>query len=166
MIYEEGNDRDQFAANVRSRLIAAGREAGVFPYKAPVDPAVLISILRSTFRPTASVLIGSPEQVRTIITETAKAPSLSRADGHRWLFSSSAKDPVLLASSAVAHELDGMLGAAPTKGGGAIADDFHRRFIAAYGTEPVSAQASFDAAFLVMLSAAWASNDEIGRAHV
>ena len=162
VISEEGDDRAQFADNVRGRLVDAGRDARVFEYSKPLNPIALVAKLNADLRPNASVVIGSPAQVRTLITEGARSPGLQRSDGHRWLFSSSSRDPVTLGTPLVAAELEGMLGVAPSRGTGGLAKTFRDNFVGAFGTEPSTASAAYDAMFLVMLASHWGSETTSG----
>jgi len=155
VIFEDGNDRGQFATNVRDLLVDAGRDARVFGFTNPLMPIGLVGALREDLRPKASVVIGSPSQVRSLVTEGARTPGLQRSDGHRWLFSSSSRDPVTLATPLVSAELEGMLGVAPNRGSGALANTFRSRFMNAFGAEPQTAAAAYDAMFLVMLASHW-----------
>jgi hypothetical protein len=162
VIYERGSDRDQFATNVTNRLRDAGRTAEPFSYDPPVDAIELFARVKAKVQLTASVLMGSPPQLRAIITQAASTPGFEVTDGHQWLLTSTAKDPSVLSTSVVANALEGQLGVAPSQATGALGDDFRARYTMAYGVAPSTAASSHDAAFLVMLSAAWNSADQNG----
>ncbi len=161
VIAEAGNDREMFADNVRQRLVSLGRDARAFIFQSPVSAPGLVASITMNFAPTASVLIGSPNNIRSILAETSRSPGLRANDGHRWLLSSSAKDPITLSTPVAAAELEGMLGASPAPGQGALATAFRTRFLNAFGTEPLGAASSYDAMYLVMLASTWRSAEGV-----
>lgn len=159
VIFEAGDDRDQFAQNLQSRLVDAGRDARVFSYDVPLNAGQLVSALNADLRPTASVFLGSSAALVAVVTESARTKGLQRSDGHRWLLSSATRSPVTLSNPLVATELEDMLGVAPTQGTSGLATAFRKRFSAVYGAEPVKASAAYDAMFTVMLATSWSETD-------
>ncbi|MBI3181890.1 MAG: ABC transporter substrate-binding protein [Myxococcales bacterium] len=112
----------------------------------------------SSFGPQATVLIAFPDDAVRVTTAAAQKANLTKASGHRWLFTDSAKDPTLVSGSP-AGELDAAYGTAPAQGAGAAFQSFSERFLAKYQVkaEDYSFTAhSYDAMYVLALGAAYA----------
>lgn len=152
VVYQNDEARDELAHEISGRVADAGRNTLEFPYPAKVDAIGLIAKIKIDLGPTASVLIGAPAQIQSVISEASTSIALERANGHRWLLTSSAKSPALFVTPVVARQLEGALGVAPTQGKDTV---FASRIATAYGVDSLTAPSGYDAAFMVMLSAAW-----------
>lgn len=108
----------------------------------------------------AVVLVAFPPDVKAYVTAAQTYPNLTRDGGFRWYLTDAAKDPDVL-SPASRGPLEGTLGTAPAQGAGGAFSAFRDSFRGRYqNTDPLSfsfTSHSYDAAWLVMLSAAWAS---------
>src|SRR5439155_10450195 len=113
----------------------------------------------AAFAPQLTVLIGFPEDdTRIIDAALSSHPGLTRAQGHRWFFSDSAKDPALLTAT-TKPEVDGSYGTAPAQGDPAnpAFTNFTDRFSSKYhvdATQYSFTSHSYDAMYLVGLAAA------------
>lgn len=110
--------------------------------------------------PRATVLIGFPPDVREVVTRAQAYSNLTRDAGHRWYLTDAAKDPAVLTPTTRAP-LEGSLGTAPSQGAGVAFTSFRDSFRGRYNnTDPLTfsyTSHSYDAMWLVMLSAAWAT---------
>lgn len=127
-------------------------------YDATGDLSATVGLL-NTFDPDLTVFVGFPPEIRTVVNLAKTKLNLSKAAGHRWLFTDSAKDPAILQDGTL-PELSGSLGTAPAQGDGATFPSFRDRFTVRFGVDPSNfsfTSHSYDAMYLVMLSAAWAT---------
>ncbi len=146
------------SAGLRARLPARFQVKEVF-YELNDDITQAVNDLNA-FAPALTMVVGFPPDLRNIVTLAKTKAALNRASGHRWLFSDSAKDPALLTTETL-PELAGSFGTAPAQGAGSTFPSFRDRFITKYSADPTSfsfTSHSYDAMYLLMLSAAWASN--------
>ncbi len=143
-------------------LLGAGYENTRHEYREGVaDSYANVAIGLTNGIPRATVLIGFPPDVREVITRAQTYPNLSRTDGgHRWYLTDAAKDPAVLTPT-TRGPLEGSLGTAPAQGAGGAFTSFRDSFRGRYNnTDPLTfsyTSHSYDATWLVMLSAAWAS---------
>lgn len=110
------------------------------------------------FNPDLTVLVGFPEDVGRMVTAASTAAQLSRASGHRWFFTDSAKDPGIVSRSP-AGELEGSYGTTPAQSSGPAYPAFQSRFLGKYGIDPIGfafIAHSYDAMYAVALGAAHA----------
>lgn len=131
------------------------------PYNNADDLTAAVGVLNA-FAPNLTVLVGFPPEIRQIVNLAKTKSALSRAAGHRWLFTDSAKDPAILQDGTLS-ELVGSLGTAPAQGDGATFPSFRDRFTVRYGADPSNfsfTSHSYDAMYLLMLSAAWATGGD------
>ncbi len=150
------------SAGLQARLPARFVVKGV-PYEFNDDITQAVNDL-NTFGPRLTMVVGFPPDLRKIVALAKTKSGLSRPSGHRWLLSDSAKDPALLLDG-TGEELAGSLGTAPAQGAGATFPSFKDRFISKFGNDPASfsfTSHSYDAMYLLMLSAAWASAGDGG----
>ncbi len=146
------------SAGLRARLPARFQVKEVF-YELNDDITQAVNEL-NTFAPALTVVVGFPPDLRKIITFAKTKAALNRASGHRWLFSDSAKDPALLNVDTL-PELAGSFGTAPAQGAGSTFGSFSDRFRIKYSADPANfsfTSHSYDAMYLLMISAAWATN--------
>lgn len=149
---------------LQTRLTLLGRTVTVVPFPENLtDPAQVVSTLATSVQgqpPQATVLVAFAPEVRTLVSEAATRPALARANGHRWLLTDSAKDPSIVDAVTLPQLVDA-LGTAPAQGAGSAFPAFRDRYQARYGVDPNSysfTSHAYDAMYLVMLSAAWASS--------
>ncbi|HVE84875.1 MAG TPA: ABC transporter substrate-binding protein [Myxococcales bacterium] len=112
----------------------------------------------NAFNPDLTVLVGFPDDVVRIVTKAAATTNLSRAAGHRWFFTDSAKDPAIVVNSP-AGELEGSFGTTPAQTSGPTYSDFQSRFLGRYGTDPSSyafIAHTYDAMYVVALGCSFA----------
>lgn len=117
-------------------------------------------------RPAATVLVAFPDDAKSLLSRARAFPALTRAGGHKWYLTDATKSPALLTldDGGVAQtrfELDQMIGTAPAQGAGGAFAAFRDSFRTRYGLDPTSssyASHSYDAMWLVMLSAAAAQS--------
>ena len=110
------------------------------------------------FNPDLTVLIGFPDDVGRFITKAAVTANLSRAAGHRWFFTDSAKDPAIISGSP-AGELESSYGTTPAQTSGPAYAAFQSDFQAHYGIDPSSyafIAHTYDAVYVVALGCAFA----------
>lgn len=146
------------SSGLRARLPArfSVQEA---PYELNDDVTTAVNKL-DQFAPKLTMVVGFPPDLRKIITLAKTKPNLARASGHRWLLSDSAKDPAIL-DAVTLDELAGSTGTAPAQGAGSTFGSFRDRFQSKFMADPSNfsfTSHSYDAMYLLMLSAAWASN--------
>lgn len=149
------------SAGLQSRLPARFLTQGI-PYELGGDVTAAVNSLDG-FVPKLTMVVGFPPDLRNIVAIAKTKASLSRAANHRWLFSDSAKDPALLIGTA--EELAGSLGTAPAQGAGPTFLPFRDRFIARFKKDPTNfsfTSHSYDAMYLLMVTAAWASAGDGG----
>jgi branched-chain amino acid transport system substrate-binding protein len=145
------------SAGLRARL-PTRFEVKELPYELNMDISQAINDLNA-FAPKLTMVVGFPPDIRAMVNLAKSKAALSRASGHRWLFSDSAKDPALLIDGTLA-ELAGSVGTAPAQGAGATFPSFKDRFVSKFAADPASfsfTSHSYDAMYLLMLSAAWAT---------
>jgi branched-chain amino acid transport system substrate-binding protein len=86
--------------------------------------------------PQLTVLIAFRAEAKDILTKAAAKPNLTRAAGHKWMFTDSAKDPAIL-DGVTLPEVSGSFGFAPAQGrpGEATYLSFKDRFLLKYQTD-------------------------------
>jgi branched-chain amino acid transport system substrate-binding protein len=129
-------------------------------YNAADDFTTPVNLL-NTFDPDLTVMVGFPPEIRDIVNLAKAKPNLSKAAGHRWLFTDSAKDPAILEDGTLS-ELAGSVGTAPAQGDGATFPSFRDRFQVRFKADPSDfsfTSHSYDAMYLTMLAAAWATGN-------
>lgn len=134
--------------------LRATRTVQVVPFERSTDPTAAVAQL-DTFGPQVTVLIGFPPDVRAVLQASATRLRLTRAGGHRWLLTDSAKDPDSLRGTLA--ELTGSFGTAPAQGAGSAFPAFRDAFLAQYGVDPQTysfTSHSYDAAYLLALASA------------
>ena len=117
--------------------------------------------------PQATVVVALPTNVSRLVTTTASSlgisgPALAWFPTHKWYLADAAKDPVISQGS-VGALLNGSRGTAPSQGKGnqQAYTLFDASYFTAYGERPIDysfTSHSYDAAWLVMLAAAYATN--------
>jgi branched-chain amino acid transport system substrate-binding protein len=130
------------------------RTVQVVPFDRSGDPTAAVAQL-DAFSPSVTVLIGFPPDVRAVLQASATRFKLTRASGHRWLLTDSAKDPDSLTGGL--SELSGSYGTAPAQGAGSAFPAFRDAFLARYSIDPETysfTSHSYDAAYLLALASA------------
>jgi branched-chain amino acid transport system substrate-binding protein len=128
-------------------------------FSPPIDAGAVVATLLNGTAPKATVVVALPEDLRALVTAAGATTQLSKDGGHAWMMTDIAKDPAII-NSATLPQLVGSLGTAPAQGAGSAYPFFSDRFKARYGVDPADysyTSHSYDAMYLVMLSAAWAS---------
>ncbi len=147
----------QLALN--DELTAAGFTVKASPYAPPLDSAKVAAVVASldTNAPAATIVIGFPADVVQIISLAATHPNLQSANGHKWFFTDSAKDPAIL-TPATSAELFGLIGTTPAQGVGTAFRTFRDSFSTRYGVDPSAysfTAHNYDAMWLTLASAAF-----------
>lgn len=150
----------QLALN--DELTQAGFTVKTIPYDAPLTPATATSVVSSlaTAAPAATIVIGFPPDVVQVVGGARAYPVLQVANGHRWFFTDSAKDPAIL-TPATTSELQGLTGTTPAQGVGTAFHTFRDAFSARYGVDPSAysfTAHNYDAMWLTLASTAWAQH--------
>lgn len=175
VVYEDTPYGGGIASILRERLRALGKESETRGFKkVPGSPIVVgdVTSFLQTFhsaspdagagpRPKATVFVGFPNEIVQVVSATSTNPTLSYASGHRWFFSDSAKDPAIITSQTLG-QLRGALGTTPAQGTGTAYADFRSRYRDRFRIDANDfsfTSHSYDAAFLVMLGAAYATRD-------
>lgn len=167
VVYEDTDYGAGLANNVADGLLDAGYTSDRRPYTRG-DTASLTTVVNglANDQPRATVLVGYPEDVKSLVARARTFPALSRAGGHRWYLTDAMKDPAVLSledggAAVTRTELDQMVGTAPAQGAGGAFAAFRSSFRTRYGIDPNSfsyTSHSYDAMWLVMLSAAAAQS--------
>lgn len=170
LLYEDSSYGSGLASALRERLNApaSGKRAEIidYPGRGKAGPKEVLALqtfhgaLTATQRLT--VFIGFPPDIRTVVNGTRTTATLSYSSGHRFLFSDSAKDPTIITPQTL-PELSGSFGTAPAQGVGTAFDDFRSRYRRRFEIDPndfAYTSHSYDAAFAVMYSAAWAAREQ------
>jgi branched-chain amino acid transport system substrate-binding protein len=86
--------------------------------------------------PQLTVLIAFRAEAKDILTKAAGKPNLKATNGHKWMFTDSAKDPAIL-DGVTLPEVSGSFGFAPAQGrpGEATYLSFKDRFLQKYQTD-------------------------------
>lgn len=166
VLYEETSYGRGIASALRERLQALGKRSEISGYTSPIDVSRFTMALQTFHGPSAgqprtTVFVGFPVDIVPFLTSTRSNPTLSTASGHRWFFSDSAKDSTIVTAQTLS-ELSGTFGTTPAQGAGTAYQDFRSRYRTRYQLDPNDysfTSHSYDAAMLVMLSAAWASRE-------
>lgn len=165
--YESGSYGDGFEAPVERLLRDAGYGALPLGFEA-TDPNLNgVPGKLPVLLPQATVVVALPTNVSRLVTTTASSlgisgPALAWFPTHKWYLADAAKDPVISQGS-VGALLNGSRGTAPSQGKGnqQAYTLFAANYEAAWGEDPITysfTSHSYDAAWLVMLAAASASN--------
>jgi branched-chain amino acid transport system substrate-binding protein len=112
------------------------------------------------FNPDLTIIIGFEDDVKKFIKRAAtSSTNMKAADGHRWFFSDSAKDPALLSDADVRSQIQGAYGTAPAQGAGQAYSSFRSRFITENpNTDPSNyafTSHSYDSMYLLGLAVAY-----------
>ncbi len=171
VLYEDSSYGRGIASILRERLVALGKTSEIRSYTKPVNTSMATSFLETFHRsapdagagpgPKATVFVGFPSEIVPVIAAASTNPTLSYASGHRWFFSDSAKDPAIVTSQTLG-QLRGALGTTPAQGTGTAYADFRSRYRDRFRIDANDfsfTSHSYDAAFLVMLGAAYATRD-------
>lgn len=161
VVYEDTDYGGGFGQPMAEALIAQGFSNNRRPFK-PGDTNSQTMVINglANVSPRATVLIAFPGDARDLITRAKTFPTLTRAAGHRWYLTDATKDPAVLNAQTLT-ELDLALGTAPAQGAGGGFAAFRDSFRTRYGNDPLTfsfTSHSYDAMWLVMLSAAYAES--------
>lgn len=160
VVFENTDYGAGLGENLASLLDGAGYQATRRSYRVGVAndyTNVVTGLVNDT--PRATVLVGFPPDLRELVGRAATANFPAPDAGHRWYLSDAAKDPEVLTAMTL-PTLTGAIGTAPSQGAGGAFLSFRDSFRGRYGTDPLRlsyTSHSYDAAWLLMLSAAWAS---------
>ncbi len=116
----------------------------------------------SDFAPQVTVLVAGGDDALRVLAAALAKPVLTKAQGHRWFFTDSAKGPTLLTALA-SNEITLAYGTAPAQAKGSAFPGFRDRFKAKYASDPSSVPFtanSYDAMTVVALAAAWAAGSD------
>lgn len=165
VLYEDSNYALGIASALRNQLVAMGKTADIKRYTKPVNANAVIAALTevhtTAVRPKATIFVGFPSEFLPIIQATRGTPAFSYAGGNRWFFSDSSKDPSIITADSL-PQLVGAIGTTPAQGAGIAYADFRSRYRDRFRIDPNDfsfTAHSYDAAYLVMLSAAYALRD-------
>lgn len=161
VLYEETTYGRGIASGLRDRLVTMGKTADTKGYSKPLDVSKVITSLTdvhgTAVRPKTTIFVGFPSEFVPIAQATRALPGLSFDGGHRWFFSDSAKDPAIT-TSATLNQLVGAIGTTPAQGAGVAYADFRSRYRDRFRIDANDfsfTSHSYDAAYLVMLAAAY-----------
>lgn len=165
VLYEDSSYGRGIASILRERLVAMGKTSEIRSYTKPVNPSMVTSFLETfhgaAARPKTTIFVGFPSEIVPVISAASTSATLSYASGHRWFFSDSAKDPAIVTPRTL-PQIAGALGTTPAQGTGTAYADFRSRYRDRFRIDANDfsfTSHSYDAAFLVMLSAAYATRD-------
>jgi branched-chain amino acid transport system substrate-binding protein len=150
----------QLALN--DELTQAGFTVKTTPFDPPLSAATAAGVASSlaSNAPAATIVIGFPPDVVQVVTAAKSFPVLQLANGHRWFFTDSAKDPAILTAT-TADQLEGLTGTTPAQGVGTAFRTFRDSFTARYGVDPSAysfTAHTYDAMWLTLASTAWAQH--------
>lgn len=114
--------------------------------------------------PQLTVLIAFRAEAKEILDLAANKPRLTAAQGHKWMFTDSAKDPAIITSTNLPQIADSF-GFAPSQGAGVAYSSFSDRYILKFGFDPSQysfLSHSYDAMYVLGLAHAYA----LGRGEV
>ncbi|GMU59673.1 MAG: hypothetical protein AMXMBFR34_14360 [Myxococcaceae bacterium] len=159
--YEDSVYGSAFEPALRDELSRRGRLPVGIPFTRGLDRSATTTLLNRVENesPVATILIAFRPDVVSIVSDGATRPKLQRANGHRWFLSDAAKDPGIVTPQ-TAVELEAALGTAPAQGAGAAFGSFSDAFFTRFGVRPDTysfTSHSYDAAWLTMGAAAWAT---------
>ncbi|PZR05204.1 MAG: hypothetical protein DI536_32705 [Archangium gephyra] len=163
VIYEDSQYGSGFGNDLSTLMLDAGFTTTGRPFRRGGDTSAFINLVRDLTNtgPRAAVFIGFPPDLNTFVTEAQAYPNLTPDGGFRWFFGDAAKDPTI-AAGRLGDLLDGSFGTAPAQGAGSAFTTFRDAYRTRYGVDPLAfsyTSHSYDAAWLLMLSAAWASQN-------
>lgn len=163
VVHEAGQYGDDFAIPLANELTDLSFSVRRIPYETTTSATTTVNQLDNA-APVATVIIGFPKEVKDILSVAHTRTRLQRANGHRWFLADASKDPNVIVTD-TRDELEGCLGTAPAQGAGPAFREFRQSFITRYGIDPNTysfTSHSYDAMWLVQLSAAWASQNSGG----
>lgn len=166
VLYEDTPYGRGIASGVREQLVARGKRSEIKGYNPGMfDVSRVVTDLSSFYAagppPRATVFVGFPDQIIPVIETTRSNSTLSYASGHRWFFADAAKDPAIIKPTTLPQIVDA-LGTTPAQGAGTAYADFRSRYRDRFQLDPNDfsfTSHSYDAAYLVMLGAAYALRD-------
>lgn len=152
-----------FEPVLRDELTRRGRLPVGKPFPDKLDANTALARINEIENesPVATVIVGFRPHVVALVGEGATRTKLQRANGHQWFFTDSAKDPGIL-TPVTRVELDTAVGTAPAQGAGAAFGSFSDAFATRFGLRPDTfsfTSHAYDAAWLTMAAAAWASQN-------
>ncbi|MBL8917856.1 MAG: ABC transporter substrate-binding protein [Myxococcaceae bacterium] len=165
VLYEDSNYALGIASALRNQLVSMGKTADIKRYTKPVNAQAVISSLTevhgATVRPKVTIFVGFPSELLPILQATRATQAFSYLGGNRWFFSDSSKDTSIITPETLS-QLVGAIGTTPAQGAGIVYADFRSRYRDRFRIDPNDfsfTSHSYDAAYLVMLSAAYALRD-------
>jgi len=166
VLYEDSAYGRGIASGLRERLVAMGKSSEIRGYLKPIDTRQVVGFLEAfhavAARPKTTIFVGFPTEIVPVLDAARANPALSYASGHRWFFSDSAKDPSIVTAQTL-PQLTGAIGTTPAQGAGTAYADFRSRYRDRFRIDANSfsyTSHSYDAAYLVMLSAAYATREK------
>ncbi|MFO0599898.1 MAG: hypothetical protein U0228_31605 [Myxococcaceae bacterium] len=152
-----------FANPLKAELDSRGFAATLFPYdKNDPNSRNIAANGVANLAPKATVLIGNPADVVPLVERAVTFPVLTKANGHQWYLTDSAKDPAVL-TTVTRPQFEGSVGTAPAQGAGMAFATFRDGFTLRYGIDPSSTNYvshSYDATWMVMLAAQYAEGKD------
>ncbi len=171
VLYQEDAYGIAFAQSLLDQLADAGRPSPSLSFgkslsaSAASATANSLSMLNAGSAPKTTVFIGLPQDLTAVVgAVVANQPSLRRSAGHQWLLSDGVKDPVILVGP-TRSELINSIGTTPAQASGTNYQFFKGRFQTAFNANPEDYSFiphGYDAMYLTMLAAAWASQADGG----
>jgi branched-chain amino acid transport system substrate-binding protein len=144
---------------LQSQLPAPTYTVRSIPYVEGEDLTPVVNAL-DLQNPQLTILIAFRAEAKEILDRAIALPSgrLTAAQGHRWMFTDSAKDPAIISATNLPHIADAF-GFAPSQGAGIAYSSFSDRYILKFGFDP--SQYSFlshayDAMYVLGLAHAYA----------
>ncbi len=150
------------ASGVREQLVARGKRSEITGYNPKqLDVSRIVGDLATFYGasavPRATVFVGFPDQIVQVIETTRTHATLSYSAGNRWFFADAAKDPAIVRPTTLSQLVEA-IGTTPAQGAGTAYADFRSRYRSRFQFDPNDfsfTSHSYDAAFLVMLGAAY-----------
>lgn len=142
---------------IQTLLPAARYTVRAIPYTEGEDLAPVVNAL-DLQAPHLTVLIAFRAEAKEILRLARGKTRLLASNGHKWMFTDSAKDPAILEGGALS-EVQNSYGFAPAQGAGSAYPSFRDSFTLKYSVDP--SQYSFlshayDAMYVVSLAHAYA----------
>ncbi|MGV3619442.1 MAG: ABC transporter substrate-binding protein [Archangium sp.] len=163
VVHENSQYGSSFGNDLVELVRAAGYTTETRPFPRGADSSTIINLVRDMTNdgPRAAVVIAFPPDLQHLVLESQSYSNLTPDAGFRWFLGDAAKDPVITEGT-LGRVLEGSYGTAAAQGAGTAFTTFRDAYKTRYGVDPLTfsyASHSYDATWLMMLSAAWASQN-------